>query len=178
MINFKHNNIDYVIHPDDEGDYNLNEIHKMTQSPENRLPRYFNKLSNRAWDGKYKLKPLENRKFRGTFGNEEMTLGFLGYINATEVFVDGFEVEILRPERAVEPFAKKFIEALSKTYEVFAEFPVLGGKYYIDFYIPETNQAFEYDEYCHTRPHHIQADIIRQAEIEEALGCVFIRIPH
>jgi hypothetical protein len=56
------------------------------------------------------------------------------------------------------------------------EFQVLG--YFVDGYSKEKNIVIEYDEKHHfdTNGHLRKRDVVRQKEIEEYLGCTFIRI--
>ena len=75
--------------------------------------------------------------------------------------------------RAEFEFGEGIVKNLFKDYEVIEQFPVFGGRYFIDWYIPELNIAIEYDEY-----HHVfirEDDCRRQKEIEEELGCKFLR---
>ncbi len=58
--------------------------------------------------------------------------------------------------------------------QLIKQFKVL--KYYVDGYDEVTNTVYEIDEVHHNRLDHIIADKKRQEEIEEFLGCTFIRI--
>jgi len=70
-------------------------------------------------------------------------------------------------------FGEKIINNLFSEYKIIHQKSVLGGKYYIDWYIPELNLAIEFDE-----PYHFynkNKDNQRQKEIEMELGCKFAR---
>ena len=57
------------------------------------------------------------------------------------------------------------------------EYLVPGLGYFLDGYSPSKNIAFEYDEKHHYKNGILrEKDRIRQQQIEQALGCVFIRI--
>lgn len=70
-------------------------------------------------------------------------------------------------------FGEHIINNLFKDYEIIPQFAVLGGKYKIDWYIPELKLAVEYDELAHETNQ--EADKARQEKIEKLLGCRFIR---
>lgn len=55
-----------------------------------------------------------------------------------------------------------------------AQYKVL--KYRIDGYDPESNTAYEIDEPQHNNKSHQTKDLQRQQEIEDVLGCKFVRI--
>lgn len=65
------------------------------------------------------------------------------------------------------------VKNMFSKYMVIEQFPVFGGKYRIDWYIPELKLAIEYDEHHHK--YHSEDDAKRQAEIEAELGCKFAR---
>lgn len=69
-------------------------------------------------------------------------------------------------------FGEDIIFNMFSEYKIISQYSVLGGKYFIDWYIPELKLAIEYDE-CH----HVynKNDKARQDEIERELGCRFIR---
>jgi len=78
----------------------------------------------------------------------------------------------VRPEFV---FGEEIVERLFSGYTIIRQFPVFGGKYRIDWYIPELRLAVEFDEAHHETPSIIKRDAARQAEIEAALGCRFLR---
>lgn len=80
--------------------------------------------------------------------------------------------EYLRPEFA---FGEDIVMNLFSAYEVIPQYPVFGGKYRIDWYVPELKIAIEFDEAQHNDIRNAESDITRQREIEAELGCRFIR---
>lgn len=72
-------------------------------------------------------------------------------------------------------FGEEIVYNLFKGYNVIKQFNVLGGKYKIDWYIPELQLAIEFDEAHHSTPANQEADKARQQEIEKVLGCRFLR---
>lgn len=78
----------------------------------------------------------------------------------------------VRPEFV---FGEEVVERLFSGYTIIRQFPVFGGKYRIDWYIPELRLAVEFDEAHHETPSIIKRDAARQAEIEAALNCRFLR---
>ena len=83
-------------------------------------------------------------------------------------------VPIFKP-RAEFVFGEEIVERLFSGYTIIRQFPVFGGKYRIDWYIPELRLAIEFDEAHHASPSNAAADAARQAEIEAALNCRFLR---
>ena len=55
---------------------------------------------------------------------------------------------------------------------------MFGGKYRIDFYLPEYNLAIEYDEEHHNEEEKKIKDKIREEEIKNELHCEFIRLDY
>lgn len=55
---------------------------------------------------------------------------------------------------------------------------MFGGKYRIDFYLPEYNLAIEYDEEHHNEEENKIKDKIREEEIKNELHCEFIRLDY
>ena len=82
----------------------------------------------------------------------------------------GFEITKQRNEFA---FGDNIVGNLFSKYTVIRQFPVLGGKYRIDWYIPELKLAIEFDEADHIFKK--EKDLRRQQAIEVELGCHFIR---
>jgi len=80
---------------------------------------------------------------------------------------------VQRFERQEFLFGKEIVENLFSDYTIIPQFPVLKGKYNIDWYIPELKIAIEFDETHHTQIK--EKDNARQIEIEAVLGCRFIR---
>ncbi|KKL84483.1 hypothetical protein LCGC14_1964280 [marine sediment metagenome] len=79
------------------------------------------------------------------------------------------------------PEACKFIEEYGRKHgykfqhaENGGEFYIKGLGYWVDGYDREKNVVIEYDEPHHTR--RVEKDKQRQQEIQEHLGCKFIRI--
>lgn len=75
----------------------------------------------------------------------------------------------------------KFLDKLEETLKPFnikgiRQYCLFKGKYRIDYYIESKNIAIEYDEAQHFNNKNITNDNIRQKEIEDKLGCKFIRV--
>ena len=70
-------------------------------------------------------------------------------------------------------FGEDIIYNLFDDYIIIPQYSVLGGKYIIDWYIPQLKLAIEFDEDNHK--YKLEDDKKRQREIEEHLGCNFIR---
>ena len=87
----------------------------------------------------------------------------------------GVPCVVIRDARDEIKFGEEVVERLFSGYTIIRQFPVFGGKYKIDWYVPELRLAIEFDEVHHTRPQNSAADAARQAEIEAALGCRFLR---
>lgn len=75
-------------------------------------------------------------------------------------------------------FGEEIVERLFSGYTIIRQLPVFGGRYRIDWYIPELRLAVEFDEAHHASPANAAADAARQSEIEAALGCRFLRYKH
>ena len=79
------------------------------------------------------------------------------------------------------PVERKEVEFIDALEEVLEPFNIKGERQYsilnyrIDYYIPELNIAIEYDENDH-KNYSYESHEERQAQIEEALGCRFIRV--
>ena len=85
--------------------------------------------------------------------------------------VNGYQVVLKHQKRMEYQFGQEIIDNLFSEFEVISQYPVFGGKYRIDWYIPELKLAIEFDE-----PHHfkqIKEDSSRRSEIERELGCKF-----
>ena len=82
---------------------------------------------------------------------------------------------VIRESRDEIKFGEEIVERLFSGYTIIRQFPVFGGRYRIDWYIPELRLAVEFDEAHHTSPANAAADAARQSEIEAALGCRFLR---
>lgn len=179
MIKYKFEGKNYKCEDLNVDEFFLTDIPRKLGLPKGRYPGKFVKINNNPWEGKYIVETLGHNEDRGIYAKGEMAVAYLLWIGATSVTYKGRVVHNVSTERAETAFGKKLMESMGKVYEVIPQFRVLGGKYRIDFYIPETKQAFEYDEPTnHRTKKHREADAIRQHEIEEALGCTFIRIPH
>lgn len=177
MINYALNNEYFTTHPDEEGMFNLTALFKKHELPRKLEVYGFLRLNNKPWTNQYKTfkggRNPDGTSAAKTIATETCTIAYLQWIGA--------EVEgkvVVKAERAETAFGNKLMEAMGKVYTVIPQFEVLQGKYRIDFYIPETKQAFEYDESQHFTGEGRIADALRQKEIEDVLGCVFIRIPH
>lgn len=176
MITYTFNNIEYQAFPEgDENLYSLTIAHRNLGSLLTKRPGNFTSMSNKSWEGQYKT--FMGRGGR-TLATQGATVAYLQWAGSSSIVIGGVEMRVTKPDRAEIAFGSKFMEAMSEVYEVIPQFSVLQGKYRIDFYIPETKQAFEYDERQHFTEEGLVVDAIRQKEIEDALGCVFIRIPH
>ena len=79
------------------------------------------------------------------------------------------------------PIDRKEIEFIDALEEALEPFDIKGIRQYnilnyrIDYYIESLNIAIEYDEYTH-KDYSYEAHEGRQAQIEEVLGCRFIRV--
>lgn len=175
-ISYTHNGQEFVLEECENGMYSINQIKDDTKIKTYKVMlNNFKRSNNGAWVGTYKSSKGSKGK---TLGSTDFTVAFLQYIGCTLILVNGGEVRIQKAARAEIEFGAKLMKAMGEVYEVIPQFSVLNGKYFIDFYIPETRQAFEYDERQHFTEERLIADAIRQREIEEVLGCTFIRIPH
>lgn len=70
-------------------------------------------------------------------------------------------------------FGIDIIYNLFSNYKIYEQYPVYGGTYRVDWYIPELNLAIEYDELHHI--YNKEQDEERQKIIEKELKCKFIR---
>lgn len=180
MIRYRFNEEEYEIEATVDGLYHLNTLHhRHAMDRYTKRPGYFVQRNNSPWKGMYKAS--SNRyEGGGTHGPADMAMSYLQWLGAEEFQFEGRKIKVLKAKRAEEAFGEKLIDAMSKVYTVIPQFKVLGGKYIIDFYIPETRQAIEYDEPANHvyKAEYAEYDVRRQREIEKALGCSFIRIPH
>lgn len=95
---------------------------------------------------------------------------------AMEIYVKEYpksEPKLIRFVRPEFTFGDNVVEKLFSNYTIKKQYPVCGGKYKLDWYIPELNLAIEFDESAHQQK--ITADKERQAEIEAELQCKFLR---
>lgn len=81
-----------------------------------------------------------------------------------------FHIKTLKREELI--FKEELEIAFEDITKIESQFNVLG--YRVDFYLPEHNLAIEFDEVYHENQK--EQDLSRQKEIEEELGCEFIRI--
>lgn len=70
-------------------------------------------------------------------------------------------------------FGEDIVYNLFSDYDIIPQYPVLDGKYFIDWYVPALNIAIEFDESHHRLCEEL--DNFRQKEIEKELGCKFLR---
>lgn len=95
---------------------------------------------------------------------------------AKKVLVEYFKSDIkefaLIANRKEIMFKLSVEEVLEDICNVLSQYYVKG--YFIDIYLPEYNLAIEFDEEYHKNQQ--KEDLIRQDEIEEELGCKFIRV--
>lgn len=82
------------------------------------------------------------------------------------------ECIVVRPEFS---FGEDLVSNLFSDYTICSQYPVFGGEYKIDWYIPELNLAVEFDEVGHNTINKRKADAVRQKRIEAELNCRFIR---
>ncbi len=82
---------------------------------------------------------------------------------------------IIAKERVEFVFGREIVENLFSDYAIYPQFPVFGGEYYIDWYVPELNIAIEFDEKPHSSSKMKELDNVRQERIETNLGCKFLR---
>lgn len=105
---------------------------------------------------------------QGTWAEEACAIAYIHWIGGE---VEGYT--IVKPERSEIQFGREVVENLFNGYTILPQFPVLGGKYRIDWYVPELKIAIEFDEGHHSKQ--LEADARRQFEIEQLLGCRFLR---
>ena len=105
-------------------------------------------------------------KYAGWLGGDAGA-EFLAYFGVGTIIVNAKRAEFI--------FGEEIVERLFSGYTIIRQFPVFGGKYRIDWYIPELRLAVEFDEAHHTTPANAAADAARQAEIESVLNCRFLR---
>lgn len=95
----------------------------------------------------------------------------LAAINYIKSFGNGISPRIGKQE-------KQILDILEKKYQfkIQRQFHVIG--FFLDGYIPELNLAIEVDEFHHFNidGNLYSYDIKRQKEIQEELGCKFLRI--
>ena len=103
--------------------------------------------------------------------NERLPKGAEAYKYFCEFL--GKQIVIKYQERMEYQFGNEIIKNLFSNFKIVPQLPVLGGKYRIDWYIPELKLAIEFDEPYHLRT--IEKDQIRQEEIEGEIGCKFAR---
>jgi len=87
----------------------------------------------------------------------------------------GKNVVVKHHTRMEQQFGEEIIDNLFSKFKVIPQYSVLGGKYNIDWYIPELKLAIEFDEMHHRVINNEQMDLERQNEIEVELGCKFAR---
>ena len=80
----------------------------------------------------------------------------------------------IKPERDEELFGVKLFDFIGNLTEIKKQYPIAGFR--LDFYLPEFNIAIEYDEDHHKSQ--VEQDIDRQINIEDLLGCDFVRVDH
>ena len=82
-------------------------------------------------------------------------------------------------ERKENRFREQLKETLSPlNIKIETQKSIYGGKYRIDFYLPEFNLAIEYDEQQHNNDIHRTKDKQREEEIKNELHCDFIRLDY
>lgn len=96
-----------------------------------------------------------------------------------EDIAEDFKIWINKPQnRALNylrrefSFGENIINNLFSNYKIIKQYPVLDGKYFIDWYVPELKLAIEFDEEHHKNN---MNDLIREKEIKNILDCNFIR---
>lgn len=87
----------------------------------------------------------------------------------------GVPCVVIQDARDEIKFGEEIVERLFSGYTIIRQFPVFGGKYRIDWYVPELRLAVEFDEAHHATSSSVKRDTARQAEIETALNCRFLR---
>lgn len=100
-------------------------------------------------------------------GAKELARDLLSAIGVPHVVIKNDRDELV--------FGEEVVERLFAGYTIIRQFLVFGGKYKIDWYVPELRLAIEFDEAHHRSHKNSAADAARQAEIEAALGCRFLR---
>ena len=85
----------------------------------------------------------------------------------------------IRFERKENKFGEQLEETLKPLgIKIKTQKSMFGGKYRIDFYLPEYNLAIEYDEEQHNEEENKIKDKIREEEIKNELHCEFIRLDY
>lgn len=95
-------------------------------------------------------------------------------IEETYKFLGGKEnINLYLPQRNSELVFKELLEQALQEFKISFKHQYQIGKYRVDFFIPEYNLAIEYDESYHELK--IKEDSEREKEINEILGCDFVR---
>ena len=183
------------IRKDAEGRFSLNDLHKaamanghatQSQRPGRFLDSYSVKAFVDAVSSKNTtatkiavLQVINGGRNRGSFACIEILFEYAKWLSAeicSEVAKSiNIPITLVDYVRREFTFGAEIIQNLFKGYTIIEQFPVLGGKYRIDWYIPELHLAIEFDEAHHSTPTNQEADKARQQEIEKVLGCRFLR---
>ena len=165
-----------------DGMYCLNDLHKGSGGSEKHKPSNWLATSKAnsliLTLGKSAIKKSAGR-YGGTYGIKEVVIAYAEWIGpkiyraiCQNFGVEGLSISCVRNEFS---FGCDIVQNLFNGYEVIEQYEVLGGKYFIDWYVPELRLAIEFDESHHSSDVIKDKDKKRQEEIEKELGCKFLR---
>lgn len=184
------------IRKDEEGRFSLNDLHKAAMATGHatdghRPSKFMRNDSVQAFivaiGGNFEnnahaaapIRVVKGGSNPGSFACAEILFEYAKWISAAvcaelakSIDVPVIAVDVVRREFA---FGAEIVKNLFSDYTVLEQFSVLGGKYRIDWYVPELHLAIEFDERHHSAPRNQEADKARQEEIERVLGCRFLR---
>lgn len=183
------------IRKDTEGRFSLNDLHKAAMAKghatESQRPGSFLDSSSvqtfiSALEAKDTTAPrsavllvVNGGRTPGSFACVEILFEYAKWLSAEicSELAKSIDIPVILIDhvRREFTFGAEIIQNLFKGYTIIEQFPVLGGKYRIDWYIPELHLAIEFDEAHHSTPNNQEADKARQQEIEKVLGCRFLR---
>lgn len=164
-----------------DGMYNLNALYNYQLYPRHKAPVHW-KCSSHPVELAIKNGRIKTKSIKGRYGKtltcKDGALHYAKFLGG-EVYksvcnyfnVDEVGDIVTAPRQFV--FGEDIVNNLFSDYTILKEFGVCDGKYGIDWYIPELKLAIEFDEEHHKNQS--AQDKQRQLEIENELGCRFIR---
>lgn len=176
-----------AIRTDADGLYRLNDLHKAAGGEARHKPsEWLRNLQTIDLINKFShlgksVKTQKGGRKSGVYAAAPILAAYASWLGGAaaasvlrNIAVDHIEsVSSPRPVRREFLFGEEIVKNLFSGYEIIAQFPVFAGKYRIDWYIPELRLAIEFDEIHHSS--NVDSDMARQIEIENALGCRFLR---
>lgn len=176
-----------AIRTDADGLYRLNDLHKAAGGEARHRPSLWMEnrqaidLINKFSHLRKSVKTQKGGAKSGVYAAAPILAAYASWLGGSaaasvlrHIAIDHIEsVSAPRPIRREFLFGDEIVKNLFSGYEIIAQFPVFGGKYRIDWYIPELRLAVEFDEIHHSLNE--KQDAARQLEIEQALGCRFLR---